>query len=190
MSRKLAEVSLQEFLPLSMAGDEAFRAAARALDARLRDVLAASRNVLLWARLNELNELGELDEAVLTHLAARLHVDVWDPDWSLARKRTAVRNAVRVHRYKGTAQAVRLALEPFADVRMEEWFEYGGEPFTFRVVVDSRVPNAALYADIRQAVSEVKNVRSHFEAIRLPRVSEGRAGMVGILHTGCRLRLE
>ncbi|WP_051183066.1 phage tail protein I [Desulfocurvibacter africanus] len=184
MSRKLVEVGLLEFLPPSLSGDEAVRAAALALDARLRGVLASSRNSLLWARIDE------LDEAVLTHLAARLHVDVWDPDWSLARKRTAVRNAVQVHRYKGTAQAVRLALAPFAAVRMEEWFEYGGAPYTFRVLVDTQVGSEALYQDIRKAVNEVKNVRSHFEAIRLPRESTGKAGMVGILHAGYRLTLS
>ncbi|EGJ51836.1 phage tail protein I [Desulfocurvibacter africanus] len=184
MSRKLAEVDFLEILPLSIAHDESVRAAVRALDIELRSVLASSRNILLWARIDE------LDEAMLAHLAARLHVDVWDPDWSLERKRMAVRNAVQVHRYKGTTQAVRLALAPFAAVRMEEWFEYGGAPYTFRVLVDTQVGSEALYQDIRKAVNQVKNVRSHFEAIRLPRESTGKAGMVGILHAGYRLTLS
>lgn len=184
MSKSLSEVSFVEILPPSIAGDATIRAAAQALDAELQAVLAASRNVLLWARIDEMSE------AVLTHLAARLHVDVWDPAWSMERKRTAVRNAVQVHRYKGTAQAVRLALEPFADVRMEEWFEYGGSPYNFRVLVDTQVESASLYLAIRKAVSAVKNVRSHFEAIRLPRQSVGAAGMVGILQVGYRVKLS
>lgn len=184
MSKALSQVSFVEILSPSIAGDETIRAAAQALDAELQAVLAASHDILLWARIDE------LPESVLTHLAARLHVDVWDPAWSLERKRTAVRNAVQVHRYKGTVQAVRLALEPFADVRMEEWFEYGGSPYNFRVLVDTQVPTEQLYLDIRRAVSAVKNVRSHFEAIRLPRESVGASGIVGVLHVGYRVTLS
>jgi phage tail P2-like protein len=47
---------------------------------------------------------------MLPHLAWALAVDDWDATWGEERKRTAIANALYIHRHKGTPAAIRRAL--------------------------------------------------------------------------------
>ena len=74
-------------------------------------------------------------EALLPWLAWAFSVDVWEPRWPLAQRRAAVAEAVALHRVKGTKSSAIRALRALGiEPEISEWFEYGGPPFTFRVV--------------------------------------------------------
>ncbi|WP_334061752.1 phage tail protein I [Limimaricola cinnabarinus] len=62
--------------------------------------------------------------ALMGWLAWALSVDDWNPEWSEAAKREAIRQAVEVHRRKGTVAAVKDALQAlgFGDGEMIEFF--------------------------------------------------------------------
>lgn len=180
MNRRMGEVLVQELLPESIRHDETIRAAAAGVDAGTAEILAAVRGLSLWERLDELSG------PILSHLAARLHVDLWDPAWSDAQKRLAIRTSIAIHKYKGTPWAVETLLKPLADVTLQEWFEYGGEPYTMRVLVNSSVTDEALYREIDQAVRIAKNARTHFSVIRLPRNAPGLVSIGGAVHLGIR----
>lgn len=177
MSRTLAQTSLAELLPEPLRRDKAFRDAAEALDSELRAVTTAARAMDVWSRLDDLRE------PFLSHLAAELHADLWDPKWSEEQKRQAIRDSLAVHRTKGTPWAVERLLTPLAEVEMQEWFEYNGEPYTFRVLVHSTVTEARTYEEISKAVRLGKNLRSSFSVIRVPRAS------LGALHIGCGVHM-
>ena len=49
-------------------------------------------------------------------LAHAFSVDLWSEDWSVARKRSIIANAVRMHREKGTLAAIHSYL-PYVDAR-------------------------------------------------------------------------
>ncbi|WP_051183059.1 phage tail protein I [Desulfocurvibacter africanus] len=177
MSKILADISLAELLPEPLRRDATYQAAAKSLDAELQAVTTAARSIDVRTRLDELRE------PLLAHLAAELHADLWDPKWSEAQKRQAIRDALAVHRTKGTPWAVERLLAPLAEVEMQEWFEYGGLPYTFRVLVHSTVTEGRTYEKISQAVNLGKNLRSRFTVIRVPRVSQGT------LHIGCGVHM-
>lgn len=68
-----------------------------------------------------------VDVRLLDHLAWEHSVDVWDLDWPEDIKRRVIAISAEVHRFKGTAYAIRTALAAFdVDAELLEWFEPEG----------------------------------------------------------------
>lgn len=88
--------------------------------------------------------------ALLPYLAWALSVDIWDDDWSEARKRKVIAAAPMVHRLKGTRGAVRRALDAFdLESQIVEWWEDGSRHGTFRVDMIHRDGGPEFDASIR-----------------------------------------
>lgn len=101
-------------------------------------------------------------------------VKYFDPDTlqenfkAIEVKRRTIRDSIQVHRRLGTKYAVEKALGAvYPGTKVEEWFEYGGDPYKFRVVIGAT--EAGITADRQAAVLDrvrfYKNLRSHLEAI-------------------------
>ncbi|MCG6115106.1 MAG: phage tail protein I [Mesorhizobium sp.] len=108
-------------------------------------------------------------EPLLPWLAWEESVDVWDPDWPEAWKRYAIAQSWHLHRHKGSRQSIADALELFQyGAKLEEWFEYGGAAYLFRLRValppGQAMPFSQLVSMTRTALT-YKNVRSHLETI-------------------------
>ena len=150
--------------------------------AQLPKVLADDKNLLALATaiaealvehlkdipLEEIyTRIDELPEAVLDILAYDWKIDWYDFDYPIEAKRNLIKTNYYVHRHLGTAGAVKEAIRsiyPNSDV--EEWFDYGGEPYYFRVALESGSPIIPVSnTDILKAVYTYKSLRSHLEAI-------------------------
>lgn len=115
---------------------------------------------------------------LLPWLAWALSVSEWDTSWSEAQKRNVIRNAIYIHRHRGTPAGVRLALSSLGyEIDIIEWFqeEPPADPYTFRL--DVQLADAGMDVEgqkgIRRIVAEAKNARSHLAGIRLTGVTEG-----------------
>jgi phage tail P2-like protein len=110
-------------------------------------------------------------EHLLSYLAWGFSVEVWDSSWSVEQKRQVLVDAVQVHRAKGTVGSVRRALSGIGfRTDIAEWFDYAGDPHTFRVdafgddvfaagmAIDSRT-----LALVTSILVNLKPERSHFE---------------------------
>lgn len=134
--------------------------------------------------------LGQLDLSVLLVylvdlvgaellpvLAEQFHV-MGDEGWLLAntddQRRTLIKRAVELHRYKGTVWAVKEALGVLAvDVELVEWWQQqpAAAPYTFgltawvnnNLLPDKPVLTAELYERLQRMVDMVKPVRSSFD---------------------------
>ena len=108
---------------------------------------------------------------LLGYLAWAFSVDVWDNTWSEPTRRVVVKNSVGVHRIKGTARAVDIALAGIGmEARIYEWFEYGGRPHTFIVDAIANVVFDAgfeigdeLAETVRAVIDSVRPVRAHYD---------------------------
>ncbi len=110
--------------------------------------------------------IDTLDEQLLDILAVDFKVDWWDPNAPLDKKRKVFKESWSVHKSLGTKAAVERALTAlFEATTVTEWFEYGGDPFTFRVSLLGANPNPELHAAILRAVEITKNARSHLDRI-------------------------
>jgi phage tail P2-like protein len=168
MGKSLAETAFIDLLPSSISGDDTIIAAARALDGVLEETRAGIENVLLFSRIDE------IEEPLLSELAWQLHVDYWDPDFSLVTKRELIRNAIPRHRKKGTPAAIEAMLRAVAGSGyVSEWFEYGGDPYWFRVEMNlAEVSLSFMELGVTETIIDIcRNTRSHCEPVRF--VAEG-----------------
>ena len=168
MSKDLQSVSLIDILPPNLLADKQIYAAARALDDELQKITTATRNALLLPRLDELSE------EVIDLLAWQWHVDFYEPSMSIETKRQLVRESIAWHRIKGTKAAVeKMAQTVFKGGVVTEWFEYGGEPYHFRIDLLT-APNITQddTARLLAVVNAAKNVRSVLDELRFRREAQ------------------
>ena len=168
MSKDLQSVSLIDILPPNLLADKQIYAAARALDDELQKITAATRNALLLPRLDELSE------EVIDLLAWQWHVDFYEPSMSIETKRQLVRESIAWHRIKGTKAAVeKMAQTVFKGGVVTEWFEYGGEPYHFRIdVLNAPNMTEANRSRLLAVVNASKNTRSWLDELRFRREAQ------------------
>jgi len=107
---------------------------------------------------------------ILPWLAWALSVDDWSDNWSETIRRNVIKASVDIHRKKGTIGALKKALQAFnyTNIKVEEWFEYGADPYFFRVFFDVREPgfDVNILPQVQKVIESTKNARSHLESLR------------------------
>lgn len=107
---------------------------------------------------------------ILPWLAWALSVDDWDDGWSETVRRKVIKSSIEVHRKKGTIGALKKALEAFnyENITVEEWFNYGGNPYFFRVFFDVTEPgfDVSILPEVQKVINNTKNARSHLENLK------------------------
>lgn len=158
--KKLSEATLTETLPARLLEDKKISALAAALDLELQRLTLAAREAMHLPRLDELS--GQ----VLDLLAWQMHVDApyFEPLFLSDKvKRNLIRESISVHRQKGTRAAIEKVNAAFGrEVKIEEFFEYGGLPYHFRIKTRPFNNPSDQAAWLRQ-LDDAKNVRSWYD---------------------------
>lgn len=158
----LFSVDFTRSLPPALKNDPNMLALAQVIAEQLQINAKDIEKSIIYARIDE------LDEQTLDILAYDLHVDWYDYSYPIDVKRRTIRDSVKVHRQLGTKYAVETALGAvFPGTTVKEWFEYGGDPYMFKAIIDAT--ETGVSAERQAAVLErarfYKNLRSHLEAI-------------------------
>ena len=142
-------------------------------------------------RLRIYPAIDTLDEPLLDILARDFKVDWWDPEYSLEEKRRTLKDSWRVHRLLGTRAAVEMAISAiYPHTQVLEWFEYGGEPYHFRL--DINITNDSIDSAKQRRVLErlnfYKSLRSHNDGVTYfveaePAVVKAAASAPGLTET-------
>lgn len=136
--------------------------------------LAHSIANVLEQRLDEINlgqiytRIDQLPEDLLDILAKDFAVDWYDRDYDLAAKRRTIKSAPYIHRHRGTAGAVLRGIRAiYPGSRLEEWWQYGGEPYHFRVMLDMGGSDITYVSTDRVlwAIGYYKSLRSHNDGV-------------------------
>ena len=160
---------LKKLLPISIAGDEKFQAIADACDAELEKVYENAEIPAILSRIDQ------LPEPVLDLLAWQFHIEGWELASSIDEKRALIKSAIELHRYKGTKWAIKKVLEVLnlsGDIK--EWFEYGGEPYCFRITTDISERKYVDTPKLLELINSYKNVRSWVEALIVTLAAAGK----------------
>ena len=124
--------------------------------------------------------------SILPWLAWAFSVDEWDPNWSDDAKRATIRDAVSVHRLKGTIGSVKAALASagYGDAEVIERFGWefhdgtnlrngsinrvrGDQWAEYRVVL-TRPITVEQASQVRKILEEIAPTRSHLKALQYP----------------------
>ncbi len=161
----LKNVDLLALQSQYMQGDITTQALCAALTPLLQELGNQTVCTILYPRIDELSG------SVLDELAWGLHVDAYNALAGDDEKRRMIKMAYLIHKFKGTAFSVRKIVESvFGDAgEIEEWFQYAGQPYHFRVDVycQSRGVSAADQLRALRLVEAGQNLRSEPDGIRL-----------------------
>lgn len=161
---RLNNVELIKLLPAWLRNDGAAKGLTAGSDAVIKALDEESRLLSRW------NRIDELDEATLDKMAWELNILWYDGTSPIEVKRDLIKNSDKVYAKLGTKFAVRSVAESFfKEVDVQEWFEYGGQPYQFRIIVYSGL-DAEQLTYLMERISYVKNSRSHLESILVPRI--------------------
>lgn len=162
MNRGITKENLLLIMPPALTRDKSIMALAaadaEALAARLEEI----------DRVRIISNIDGLDEAVLDILARDFKVDWYDPDYSLEEKRRTLKDSWRIHKLLGTKAAVEMAISAiYPHTQVLEWFEYGGEPYHFKLHIDISKESGDKDKPLRvlERVNFYKNLRSHLDVV-------------------------
>ena len=117
-----------------------------------------------------INNPDQAPANILPWLAWAVSVDDWSDGWSEEVRRNVIKASIEVHRRKGTIGALKKALQAFnyTNIKVEEWFQYGADPYFFRVFFDVVEPGFDIdsLSEIKKVVESVKNTRSRLEILK------------------------
>ena len=159
MSKPISEESAMMLLPGVLAQDEGMRQLAEVTAKDIDGMIELANMANIFSRIQE------LDEEMLDLLAEMLNVDWYETDADVETKRTQIESSWYVHRKRGTKAAV---VQAFKDVWQEssvsEWWEYGGQPYHFRVSIAGELTPENIERCTR-ILEKVKNARSMLDAV-------------------------
>ena len=114
-------------------------------------------------------DVDDTDTAQLDEMAWEFNIDWWDSSFSLETKRSVIRTCYRVHEKRGTKWAVEeLITSAFGMGKVTEWFEYGGQPYWFKIQTSATLTKDGMLYFLNM-IDKVKNARSHVEMIEVTR---------------------
>ena len=153
--------TIKQTLPESIKNDKEVQSICDAIQPKFDTAYGDILNVLLLPRLDELSE------ALLDELAWQYHVDFYRDNYPLETKRTLIRSAIERHRIKGTPAVVQEVVKTcYQYAVIEEWFEYGGDPYYFRILLRAQDPAPPLsIGEVVQLIDAYKSYRSWLEGI-------------------------
>ena len=116
-------------------------------------------------KLKIYSQIDNLPEPLLDILAYDFKVDWYGYDYDIDVKRAQLKDSFNVHRHLGTRGAVERALSDiYPGTEVEEWFDYGGDPYHFRVLMDVTDQRVSISQDeIIRAIEMFKSRRSHLQ---------------------------
>lgn len=154
-----ADVLLSSFPP-SLALDPNKYAMARVVAEELSVLLDNCDNLRIYSRIDE------LDEELLDILAFDFAVSWYYYNGNIDIKRAQIKSCFYVHRHLGTKKSLETALSDLCPgSNVEEWFEYGGKPYYFRIIIDvteQRLP--IVQSNVERYIEIFKSLRSVLES--------------------------
>jgi phage tail P2-like protein len=171
-------------LPDVLKKDPSILAIAKAVASELALLAEETRKANVYAAIDE------LPETVLDALSYDFKIDWWDASLTLDEKRATLKSSWDVHRHLGTAAAVEKALGAiYPDTIVDEWFEYGGDPYHFklRIPVDYTALDSTKHTRVLSLVSFYKNLRSVLDEIEYYGSSGAAPAYAATAFVGCEI---
>ncbi len=156
----MIDFDIRWLFPRFMLNDREGFAVCRAIEAGLKAFLDICQSGIdTWGTASEMPE-WRLDE-----MAWEYNIP-YDYTASVEQKREWVRDAVPLYRTLGTKKGIYQFLKGyFGEIEIQENWEYGGDPYHFRVTVGGEwTPSTEAWA--RKAIDRVKSLRSVLDDLR------------------------
>lgn len=156
----LSDIELLQLIPAFMQTDETVIALATAIEPHIKAFVAQARLLSTWDQINTMTN-AELDA-----LAWELDAIWYSPKATIDTKRYLIKQTDLIHAKLGTKWAVEELIKAyFGDGTVEEWFDYGGEPYHFRIRTANASATEERAQEFMRNVYIAKNTRSWLDEI-------------------------
>lgn len=157
---KLTNVDFLRLLPQFMRDDRNAAAFAYAVQSQINSVSLAIQHARIYSRIDYLTD------EILDELAWQFNVVEYRTEYDISIKRELIKNCIEIHYKRGTVAAVEDVVQKiFGEARIEEWFEYGGAPYHFKIHTSNVEANDEMVQELTKIVKETQNVRSFLEEV-------------------------
>lgn len=174
MPMKLTELALLSLQTAFMQRDLTTQGFCAGLQGELRDAAVNAYRLLMYSNIDNLKD-DAFGHSLADELAWQFHVDYYDKTADIETKKQLVKQSIKIHRKKGTPQAVVDLLQTAfpSDAILLEWFDYGGEPYHFKIVTSEFEGYDT--TEFLKALDTVKNARSYLDGVTVFKVLYGYA---------------
>lgn len=158
-------------VPAFLLSDRNGRAMAAAIDAMLDYLfLRIARGAL------EVVDVDGMSEWRLDEMAWEYALPWYDRGADVARKRRVIRGMRQTLMIMGTPRAVKNVVTDYlgSTARLAEWWEYGGEPYHYRVISSGAVLEGRERRVLYAALDAARNVRSYMDEMIWAWPADGR----------------
>lgn len=157
---------ITQILPDSLKNIPEVRALSYALNQAIRKLVFYSK------RIGGLSSIEYLPESILDLVAVELRVQNYEESLPIELKKTLLKHSLIWYCHAGTPAAVSEVVSLiFGGGRVTEWFEYGGEPYRFKVST-KEIMNPEALKRFYEVIHSVKNTRSHLDGFDVERTVE------------------
>lgn len=141
---KFSKETFLESLPLVLAQDADMRSLAEVIAGLYADDFGRLAKLLIFPAVDT------LDEGIIDALAYDFKADWWDDNATISEKRETLKAIWATHRLAGTKEGVEKSIGAiYPGATVSEWFEYGGEPYHFRLSVPISADTELAAGDLR-----------------------------------------
>ncbi len=177
MNNTVYDVDYTRLLPEPLKNDKAILALGQIIAEELQKNIQNAQQSIIYPNIDV------LPEALLDILAADFKAEWYDYDGTINEKRKTIKECMLIHRYKGTKYAVETALKSIYDnVKVIEWFEYGGKPYHFKVDIYDSSNDQEKRAKILEKIRYYKNLRSVLDSVTFKTVIDTKT----VLYAGIK----
>lgn len=129
---RLEDCELVRLMPEWMQDDADVTALSQGVDHVIRSITARIRLLTRWDKIDDLSD----DE--LNAIAWELNIPWYEQEAPKSTKTAVIKHSDQVYSKLGTKYALESVLSDyFGTVLMKEWFEYGGQPYHFKLLTDN-----------------------------------------------------
>lgn len=131
-----------------------------------RNLTEVGKQAFDLASIRVIKDIDHVPPQFLPFIAYQKSVDYWDDNWQDSLKRQVIKSSKQQHKIKGTAAAIRRALEPFGyEVKLIEWFKAQPNlaPGTFNLELDliGKPLSQEVFNEVNRLVADAKSAARH-----------------------------
>ncbi|AHN84839.1 tail protein I [Vibrio phage phi 2] len=155
MSNK-EQIKIIDITPESLKQDEQILAMCEALQPQMDDVDSSIPIIEIYSRIDE------LPEPILRMLAVenRVFQNEWELALTIEAKRNLVKSSFFLNKTKGTRASIERIFSLLnITASIQEWFEYGGDPFWFKVSIYDIEGRGLTESELQQAVRMINRYK-------------------------------
>ena len=101
-----------------------------------------------------------MEEFELDLLSKELHIDYYDPKYTLEEKRKVCKDSIQIHMKKGTVGAIKTICDNFyKKSRIIQWYEEGLQPGYFKIEIPEDQLKGKEYTQIYDFIKAIDNYK-------------------------------